>query len=149
MRITQQQRCTLNAITETVDYSRSKKSLSEYKGGSIDVASQLSLPGLEADKPQTAAFLRLCGFFDNEDVCREYLYVTYKFDGNQIPKAGVSLYLDGSPTIPFPDLDLNWLDKICFDEATFDATVKALYEFPFARWNEGSDGFSIHSFIYE
>ena len=56
---------------------------------------------------------------------------------------------DDPSSVPFPELSPNWLDEIARDETRFEAVVKSLHEYSFVRWNEESDGFSIHSVIHE
>ena len=121
----------------------------EYHKRSIDATLQLSLEELKARDPMAVAFLRLCGFLDNKDIFWEFLNVAYKFANPVKPEAGVILSFDDPSSIPFSDLDPGWIDKICSNEAIFDATVKSLCEFSFIQWNEGSDGFAIHSVIHE
>ncbi len=121
----------------------------EYRGGSIDVALGLSLEALKSRKPEAAAFLMLCGFLENRDIFWKFLNVAYRFADPDAREEGAVLSYDDSSSVPFQALSPSWLDEIARDEATFDAMVKSLYEFSFVRWNEESDGFSIHSIIHE
>lgn len=121
----------------------------EYKGGSIDVTLGLSLEALKSRKPEAAAFLMLCGFFDNRDIFWKFVNVAYQFADPYAREEGAVLSYDDPSSIHFHELSPSWLDEIARDEATFDAMVKFLYEFSFVRWNEESDGFSIHSIIHE
>lgn len=122
----------------------------EYKGGSIDVALRLSLGALESRKPEAAAFLLLCGYLDNKDIFWKFLNVAYNFGADSNAREeGAVISFDDPSSVPFQYLSPNWLDEIARNEATFDAVVKFLYEFSFVRWNEESDGFSIHSVIHE
>ena len=116
----------------------------EYTGGSIDVALRLSLDALESRKPEAAAFLMLCGFLENKDIFWGFLNVAYNFADPERRKDGSVISFDNPTTVPFQHLGPNWLDDIPRDEAIFDSVVKFLYEFSFVRWNEESDGFSIH-----
>ena len=121
----------------------------EYKSGSIDVALRLSLDALQSRKPEAAAFLLLCGFLDNKDIFWKFLNTAYNCFDPKVRTKGVVLSFDKPSAVPFQDLGPNWLDDIARDEAVFDSVVKFLYEFSFVRWNEESDGFSIHSIIHE
>ena len=64
-------------------------------------------------------------------------------------KNGAVISFDDPSSVPFQELGPSWLDDIARDEAIFDSVVKFLYEFSFVRWNEETDGFSIHSIINE
>ena len=121
----------------------------EYRGGSIDVTLRLSLQALQLRKPEAAAFLMFCGFLDNKDIFWKFLNVAYKFSSPEARNDGSMISFDNLSSVPFQDLGASWLDNIASDEATFDSMVKPLYEFSFVRWNEESDGFSIHSIIHE
>lgn len=121
----------------------------EYRSGSIDVALRLSLDALEACKPEAAAFLMLCGFLDNKDIFWKFLNIAYNFNGADVPKDWAVMFFGDHSSVPFQELGPKWLDDIARDEATFDSVVKCLYEFSFVRWNEETDGFSIHSVIHE
>ena len=59
------------------------------------------------------------------------------------------MYFGNPSFVPMQKLGPSWLDDIARDEAIFDSVVKFLYEFYFVRWNEETDGFSIHSIIHE
>ncbi len=121
----------------------------EYKNGSIDVALRLSLDALKSRKPEAAAFLLLCGFLDNKDIFWKFLNVAYNFASPEGREDGAALSFYDPSSVPFQDLGPSWLDDIARDEAIFDSVVKFLNEFSFVRWNEESDGFSIHSIIHE
>ena len=121
----------------------------EYRNGSIDVALRLSLDALESRKPEAAAFLLLCGFLDNKDIFWKFFNVAYNFADGEVRRDGAAISFDDPSSVPFQDLGPSWLDDIARDEAIFDSVVKFLYEFSFVRWNEESDGFSIHSIIHE
>ena len=121
----------------------------EYKSGSIDVALRLSLDALESRKPEAAAFLLLCGFLDNKDIFWKFLNVAYSFVEPEVREHGAVISLSDPSFVLFEDLGPSWLDDIARDEAIFDSVVKFLYEFSFVRWNEESDGFSIHPIIHE
>ena len=121
----------------------------EYKGGSIDIALRLSLEALKARKPEAAAFLLLCGFLDNKDIFWKFLNVAYKFADLKRHETGAVISFDGPSSVPFQDLNPSWLDEIACDESKVDAVVKFLHEYSFVRWNEESDGFSIHAVIHD
>ena len=121
----------------------------EYKSGSIDLALRLSLEALASRKPDAAAFLLLCGFLDNKDIFWKFLNIAYEFEGPEAPRDETVIFSNDLSSTPFRDLGPSWLDDIARDEATFDSVVKSLYEFSFVRWNEESEGFSIHSIIHE
>ena len=121
----------------------------EYESGSIDVALRLSLDALQSRKPEAAALLLLCGFLDNKDVFWNFLNTAYNFPYPKKCTDGAVISFDEPSAVPFRDLGPSWLDDIARDEAAFDSVVKYLYEFSFVRWNEESDGFSIHSIIHE
>lgn len=123
----------------------------EYKGGSIDVALRLSLEALKSRKPEAAAFLLLCGFLDNKDIFWKFLNIAYKFADTTTgwQRKGAVISFEDPSSVPFQDLSPNWLDEIARDETNFDAVVKFLHEYSFVRWNEESDGFTIHSVIHE
>ena len=120
----------------------------EYTSRSIDVALRLSFETLESRNPEAAAFLLFCGFLDNKVIFWKFLNVAYIFAGAWPDDGGV-LSFDDSPSVPFKHLRPSWLDEIARSEAIFDSVVKALCELSFIRWNEESDGFSIHSVIHE
>ena len=121
----------------------------EYKGGSIDVALRLSLEALKSRKPEAAAFLLLCGFLDNKDIFWEFLHVAYKFADTGWHRKGAVISFEDPSSVPFQELSPNWLDDIARDETKYDAVVKFLHEYSFVRWNEESDGLTIHSVIHE
>lgn len=121
----------------------------EYKGGSIDVTLRLSLEALRSRNPEAAAFLLLCGYLDNKDIFWEFLNVACKFSDRDAREEGAAMFFDDPSSVPFQNLSRNWLDEIARNEATFDAVARCLFEFSFVRWNEESDGFSIHSVIHE
>ena len=121
----------------------------EYKSGSIDVALRLSLDALESRKPEAAAFLLLCGFLDNKDIFWKFFNVAYNFAAPGSRKVWAVISLNDPSSVPFQELGPSWLDDIARDEIIFDSVVKFLYEFSFVRWNEETDGFSIHSIIHE
>lgn len=121
----------------------------EYKGGSIDVALSLSLEALKSRKPEAAAFLMLCGFLDNKDIFWEFINVAYNFAGIGWHRKGAAISFDDPSSVPFQNLSPDWLDEIARDDTKYDAVVRFLYEYSFVRWNEESDGFTIHSVIHE
>ena len=121
----------------------------EYKSGSIDVALRLSLDALQSRKPEAAAFLLLCGVLDNKDIFWNSLNTAYNFADPEERTDGAVISFDEPSAVPFQDLGPSWLDDIARDEAVFDLVVKFLYEFSFVRWNDESDGFSIHSIIHK
>ena len=121
----------------------------EYKGGSIDVALRLSLEALKSRKPEAAAFLLFCGSLGNKDIFWKFLNVAYKFADTGWHTKGAAISFEDPSSVPFPELSPNWLDEIARDETRFGAVVKSLHEYSFVRWNEESDGFSIHSVIHE
>lgn len=121
----------------------------EYKSGSIDVALRLSLDALQSRKPEAAAFLLLCGVLDNKDIFWNSLNTAYNFADPEERTDGAVISFDEPSAVPFQDLGPSWLDDLARDEAVFDLVVKFLYEFSFVRWNDESDGFSIHSIIHK
>ena len=121
----------------------------EYKSGSVDVALRLSLDALQSRKPEAAAFLLLCGFLDNKDIFWNFLNTAFNFADTEEHPDGAVISFGEPSAVPFQELGPSWLDDIARDEAVFDSVVKYLYEFSFVRWNEESDGFSIHSIIHE
>ena len=121
----------------------------EYHGRSINVALRLSLEALELRKPEAAAFLLLCGFLDSKDIFWNFLNVAYTYAKSYTLEEGAAISFDDPSSVPFRNLSPDWLDNIARDEAAFDAVVKFLCEYSFVRWNEESDGFSIHSVIHE
>ena len=120
----------------------------EYHGGSIDITLRLSLKALKSRKPEAAAFLLFCGYLDNRDIFWKFLNVGYRFAGSKCEEGGRLSGHDPS-SVPFQDLGPGWLDEIAGDEAKYDAIVRYLHELSFIRWNEESDGFSIHSVIHD
>ena len=121
----------------------------EYHGGSIDITLRLSLKALESCKPEAAAFLLFCGYLDNKDIFWKFLNVGYRFAGPNPCEEGARLSGHNPSSVPFQELGPGWLDEIARDEATYDAVVKYLHELSFIRWNEESDGFSIHPVIHD
>lgn len=121
----------------------------EYNGGSIDVALRLSFDTLRGKKPEAAAFLLLCGFLDYRDIFWSLFNRAYLFHGLSLRGEGAQISFGGISSDPFEETNPEWLDQIARDEADFDAVAKNLYELSFIRWNEESDGFSIHAIIHQ
>lgn len=121
----------------------------EYNGGSIHVALRLSFDALQAKKPEAAAFLLLCGFFDSRDIFWSFLNRATLFHRRSLRGKIAQVSFGDISSDPFEETDPDWLDEIARDPANFDAVAKILYEFSFIRWNEESDGFSIHAIIHQ
>ena len=117
----------------------------EYRHETIDVTLELSFNALKKSKPEVAAFLLFCGFLDSRDIFWEYLTVGYSGnDPYSINKEAFSVRLP-----QFTNLRPSWLQKILWDVQEFNKVVKVLNDLSFVRWNEESDGFSIHAVIHE
>ena len=121
----------------------------EYKDRSIDVALRLSLQALESRKPDAVAFLLLCGFLDNRDIFWGFINQAFKVADTNTRDREIEKFFHNPSSSLARGLQKGWLDDIANDETTFDEVVKHLCEFSFARWNEESTGFSIHSIIHE
>ena len=122
----------------------------EYRNGTINVTLQLSWETLKSKNPEAAACLLLFGFLDGKDLFWTALHQAYVF----IDKVPAELVwrikrLETLRDFPSNRLSLSWLDDIAHDEDNFNEVVKVLHELSFVRYNEDSDGISIHAVIHD
>ncbi|MCJ1395473.1 hypothetical protein MMC18_008359 [Xylographa bjoerkii] len=119
----------------------------EYHVKSITATLSLSYEQLVARNASAAAFLMLCGCFDNSNIYYELLQA---FTNARMGSLFLSDDVPEDPQlVEIPGLSHTWLTKLCEDEEAYLSCMTSLHELSFVRHNDKSDSVSIHPLVHE